>query len=949
MANNYEEMQKQLNDLEKTLGAEQYLEEVREIKKELEETWLKRYINNEPLGSMPPFMSSFYEPAVVKKISKSRKEKFKKIQEQITKLTDTLNNSTAIKPAELVVEQVVGAKPTEPVVGAKPAEFVVGSKPAVTPTVTPAVTPAAMPKTVLKGIKPITRQIDFYGIIYDPSNIYTYFQFYHNDPDTLIIYNENFDQYSDKSNLGKGSGNGIYRQVRSDCDDSVKDTRNDNKTKITTNHNKIDYTYPVESPCFGIPTGPGKSNDYIEGETTPEQVNECVIPPDNITKIVEAINAIVDYVNSNSDIKRILYACDDEKKMGLGTFTDHILSHKIVNVIWDEFLNLYNDKITKIATANGQHIDQFFVEIVDLGKIDFGTLSEYDVNVFNKYTFDYSHEVINDIRQKRNNFFYRDNIFLTAFGDEHTLYDKWIENNNKIIENLSELINYDKTPNKYYLLNICLYIAFLNITSNFPDTQFGEQRDAFISFLNRFAYVRYSLHTTDLNNKNKIFKYINYYIYSNLNNFIKTDTESYIYTLLVHQINRFSMLQNILQNSNNILYIHDSYNIGTESKWSDDFIEDKIIVKRNFKLIFTMLKTIFKEAQFQNYKSYNDTTIPAASDSIIYIFGIEYKYYNKNKDDEFITETGINIKTGVGIFKIITYVDAISDKKQKKLIEHYSFKYYYNDEDSKYIEYYDYNYEPPKINIKNYKLYENNGESYDIDSIENLVVPEIDDTYSWSDDIYLNNTNPVFHKYYEKTKYSVFDLLNMFNYDAEILEICESSGTIKKLYKDIKKYYIDTLITPYNTLIRDITTVTKRLKIFKYIELLKVYDEIYKILYAPKNNYMFNIIDNIKYIQSVLNIINEYTGGIDTSTLTFINVGNFNFMYDQIGLLYNHLYGKFGDLKILQKYEDVVSAEELFRADEDFGGGSRTKSLTKSSRESKYKQKQLELLRKLFR
>lgn len=122
------------------------------------------------------------------------------------------------------------------------------------------------------------------GVEYSADRINGDFKTYLDRMDLLIIYNENFGQFLDKTDCRMGGGNGFMRAYRSDSTGSVKKT----------------------AFILGIPTGMGKLTDETNS------LNNRVI-------IDTAIKQIDDCVKDNK-IKYILWAVDSSGGLGLEIF-----------------------------------------------------------------------------------------------------------------------------------------------------------------------------------------------------------------------------------------------------------------------------------------------------------------------------------------------------------------------------------------------------------------------------------------------------------------------------------------------------------------------------------------------------------------------------------------------------------------------------------------------------
>lgn len=140
-----------------------------------------------------------------------------------------------------------------------------------------------------------TRNITLIGVHYDIKDHYTDTatndsQYLLNE-NTLIIYNENFQQYYQKD-CSAGGGNGNLRQYRSDSEDC--------KTNRTN----------VKAFVYGIPTGINNTNEFnLNDESIYDNKSYRLI-------IDESIKAIIDCINKNKTIKYVFWSVEkrDEKQ-----------------------------------------------------------------------------------------------------------------------------------------------------------------------------------------------------------------------------------------------------------------------------------------------------------------------------------------------------------------------------------------------------------------------------------------------------------------------------------------------------------------------------------------------------------------------------------------------------------------------------------------------------------
>jgi hypothetical protein len=126
------------------------------------------------------------------------------------------------------------------------------------------------------------RIINIYGTIFSPDNSSTDFKeiLKHQPENKLFIYNENFSQFNDKSDLSQGGGNGFLRMYRQD------------------NIFNISKTEP-KVKSLGIPTAVGD---------------------ENINTVIDSIKKIYEFINTNLNITDIYYSAETNMNLGLGIF-----------------------------------------------------------------------------------------------------------------------------------------------------------------------------------------------------------------------------------------------------------------------------------------------------------------------------------------------------------------------------------------------------------------------------------------------------------------------------------------------------------------------------------------------------------------------------------------------------------------------------------------------------
>jgi hypothetical protein len=144
------------------------------------------------------------------------------------------------------------------------------------------------------------KDVNLIGLVYDPVNQDTNVSKYLNNPKSLIIYNENWDQYMDKESISAGGGNGFLRQYRSDVDDSQKENVEKNRN-----------TDSVNAFIYGIPTGSNQNDNNLSNSSGTEMSYSGIL--DN------ALNQIFGCIE-NKDIENVIWSIDIEGNIGYGIF-----------------------------------------------------------------------------------------------------------------------------------------------------------------------------------------------------------------------------------------------------------------------------------------------------------------------------------------------------------------------------------------------------------------------------------------------------------------------------------------------------------------------------------------------------------------------------------------------------------------------------------------------------
>jgi len=147
------------------------------------------------------------------------------------------------------------------------------------------------------------RSVRIFGIVYRPGDKGTDFNTIKNtNPECkLFIYNENFFQFNDKSDVSPGGGNAFMRSFRQDNDD-----------------NKLIPEPKCKS--LGIPTAVGE---------------------ESLETVKDAIDQIYQYVDSNPTISEVYYSSTNDMKLGLGIFASQPFAKANIDEISNELLNTF--------------------------------------------------------------------------------------------------------------------------------------------------------------------------------------------------------------------------------------------------------------------------------------------------------------------------------------------------------------------------------------------------------------------------------------------------------------------------------------------------------------------------------------------------------------------------------------------------------------------------------
>lgn len=168
------------------------------------------------------------------------------------------------------------------------------------------------------------------GVVFDENMKpnYTDTEKYINNENVLIIYNENFGQFLDKTDCLEGSGNGKLRKYRTDGDCT--------KTKAA---------------VFGIPTGTfnGDTLDTIKwnGKTYRQIIND-------------AIKQITDYLQTHNQIKYVIWSINKEGMLGLAEFAKIQEVQKAAKYISNKIKSIFPNKAFYPQAANVKNHGNYF-------------------------------------------------------------------------------------------------------------------------------------------------------------------------------------------------------------------------------------------------------------------------------------------------------------------------------------------------------------------------------------------------------------------------------------------------------------------------------------------------------------------------------------------------------------------------------------------------------------
>jgi hypothetical protein len=202
------------------------------------------------------------------------------------------------------------------------------------------------------------KDVTLFGIHFDNTDNKTNVNYYLKNDNCLIIYNENFSQYNNKSDCSAGGGNGFLRQYRSDSNNGCS-------TQNRTDDGVVAHIY-------GIPTGTfDKADDTIKYQDSMNdsilQIIECINKNPKIKYVIWCIQKIKDndYKKYNMTKPDDKYASEDlDTKtitLGLGIFGNCNKSVKAVKYISDILFKIfktrkyYFSKPFTPPTSNDEH------------------------------------------------------------------------------------------------------------------------------------------------------------------------------------------------------------------------------------------------------------------------------------------------------------------------------------------------------------------------------------------------------------------------------------------------------------------------------------------------------------------------------------------------------------------------------------------------------------------
>jgi hypothetical protein len=165
--------------------------------------------------------------------------------------------------------------------------------------------------------------VNLIGVKYNDKNQTTDFHntFFLKNPTNLIIYNENYGQFKNKTDCSLGSGNGFLRQWRSDGPSCTK----------------------IDAFVYGIPTGTG---DFIDNKSTIDYSIQQIIDCISKNTIVNVYFS-VDVIPKNSSFQQLFSGTDlfnaDIISLGIALYAEYLESIKAIIYITARLMFLFNN------------------------------------------------------------------------------------------------------------------------------------------------------------------------------------------------------------------------------------------------------------------------------------------------------------------------------------------------------------------------------------------------------------------------------------------------------------------------------------------------------------------------------------------------------------------------------------------------------------------------------
>ena len=181
-----------------------------------------------------------------------------------------------------------------------------------------------------------SEHVKLVGVVFDIDNNNTdniHMATQSNASSVLIIYNENVDQFMDKSDLSSGGGNGGIRKFRSDSNH-----KNKAGDKMLKPGSEI---YHQTALVYGIPTG----NTY-----------NFTFDSDMELLIDNSIKTIMDAIQSNG-INTVIWNIDTSGNLGLGIFKKNLESQKAAEYISTQLKKKFEKNLFYYAPGKQNNIE----------------------------------------------------------------------------------------------------------------------------------------------------------------------------------------------------------------------------------------------------------------------------------------------------------------------------------------------------------------------------------------------------------------------------------------------------------------------------------------------------------------------------------------------------------------------------------------------------------------